>query len=83
MNLPICGVALAAIAVFLDIPQQQDVRDKSLKWKLRQLDFPGTILVAAGAICILLALQWGGQSYPVSIRRTAHYGPLSLACSPV
>ncbi|OAX82766.1 hypothetical protein ACJ72_02885 [Emergomyces africanus] len=63
INLPIGGIAMIAIAFFLDIPQQQDLGRKPLKWKLRQLDFPGTILVAAGAICILLALQWGGQTY--------------------
>jgi MFS family permease len=66
INLPIGGLAMTSIALFLDIPQQRDLADKPLKWKLRQLDIPGTILVASGAICILLALQWGGQTYAVS-----------------
>ncbi|KAI1375291.1 major facilitator superfamily domain-containing protein [Hypoxylon crocopeplum] len=63
INLPIGGMAMVAIALFLDIPQQRELAGKPLKWKLRQLDIPGTILVAAGAICILLALEWGGQTY--------------------
>lgn len=66
INLPIGGIAMAAIILFLDIPQQQDLADRPLLWKMRQLDIPGTVLVAAGAICILLALRWGGQTYAVS-----------------
>lgn len=57
---------MLAIWLFLDIPQQRELVDKPLKWKIKQLDIPGAILVAAGAICILLALQWGGQTYAVS-----------------
>lgn len=66
INLPICGLALIMIAIFLDIPQQRELANKPLSWKIRQLDFPGSILVAAGVICVLLALQWGGQTYAVS-----------------
>ncbi|EFX03240.1 major facilitator superfamily transporter aflatoxin efflux [Grosmannia clavigera kw1407] len=63
VNLPIGGAAMIVILLFLEIPQQRQLKNKPLKWKMRQLDFPGTILVASGAICILLALQWGGQTY--------------------
>ena len=66
INLPIGGAAMIAIWLFLDIPQQRELTDKPWKWKIKQLDIPGAILVAAGAICILLALQWGGQTYAVS-----------------
>ena len=54
------------IGLFLDILQQRELTDKPWKWKIKQLDIPGAILLAAGAICIILALQWGGQTYAVS-----------------
>ena len=57
---------MTTIALFLNIPRHRELADRPLQWKLRQLDIPGTILVAAGAICILLALQLGRQSYAVS-----------------
>lgn len=66
INLPLGGAAMIAIWLFLDIPQQRELADKPLKWRIKQLDIPGAVLVAAGAICILLALQWGGQTYAVS-----------------
>lgn len=70
INLPIGGAAIAVIWLFLDIPQQKEFVDKSLRWKLKQLDIPGAVLVAAGAICILLALQWGGHTYAVEYPNT-------------
>ncbi|KAL2195285.1 major facilitator superfamily domain-containing protein [Corynascus similis CBS 632.67] len=63
INLPIGGVALIVIWLFLDIPQQRELADRPLKWKMKQLDIPGAILVGAGAVCILLALQWAGPTY--------------------
>ncbi|KAH8879523.1 MFS general substrate transporter [Thozetella sp. PMI_491] len=73
INLPIGAVAMIAIALFLNIPQQRQLADKPLKWKPRQLDYPGTILAAAGAICILLALQWGGQTYAPPVDQCTHH----------
>lgn len=66
INLPIGGVALIVIWLYLDIPQQRELADRPLKWKMKQLDIPGAILVGAGAVCILLALQWAGPTYAVS-----------------
>jgi hypothetical protein len=34
--------------------------------KLRQLDFPGAILLLGAISCLNLALQWGGIVYPWS-----------------
>ncbi|KAF5859871.1 hypothetical protein ETB97_002362 [Aspergillus alliaceus] len=31
--------------------------------KLSQLDIPGTLCLVPGIVCLVLALQWGGQSY--------------------
>lgn len=65
VDLPIGGVAMVCILLFLHIPEQVPGK-LPLKQKLAGLDFPGTILVAIGAICVLLALQWGGHTYAVS-----------------
>lgn len=38
--------------------------DKSLKEKLLQLDPYGSVVFLPGIVCVLLALQWGGTTYP-------------------
>jgi MFS family permease len=66
INLPLGAVAMLTIWLFLDMPQQRELTGKPWMWKLKHLDIPGAIMIAAGGICILLALQWGGQTYAVS-----------------
>lgn len=70
INLPFGGVAMAAVFFFLKVPDRDTSR---LPWtqKLSQLDAPGTALLVPGVVCLLLALQWGGQTYAVSL--THHY----------
>ncbi|OJJ70817.1 hypothetical protein ASPBRDRAFT_196378 [Aspergillus brasiliensis CBS 101740] len=63
INLPVGGVALLVILVFLEIPDQPSAR-VPLSEKIKQLDIPGVILLVPGTVCLLLALQWGGQTYP-------------------
>ncbi|KAF4188550.1 hypothetical protein CNMCM7927_001245 [Aspergillus lentulus] len=62
INLPVGGVAMLVILVFLKIPDQPTAQ-APLSEKIKQLDFPGTILLVPGTVCLLLALQWGGQTY--------------------
>lgn len=81
INLPIGGLALLAIFFFLQIPDQPETKLPTWE-KIRRLDIPGTFLVAPGAICLLLALQWGGQTYPVShiVESLSHgFNPLTSA----
>lgn len=65
INLPIGGVVLAVRAVLRTIPNPNK---KPLTWtqKLWQIDVPGSFCLIPGVICLVLALQWGGQTYPVS-----------------
>jgi MFS family permease len=65
INLPFGGVAMVAIAFCLKVPDRETTK---LPWteKLSQLDALGTVFLIPGVICLLLALQWGGQTYPVS-----------------
>jgi MFS family permease len=65
INLPIGGVAMIVVACFLNIPVR-DTTKLPLAKKLMQLDAPGTALLIPGVVCLLLALQWGGQTYAVS-----------------
>lgn len=64
INLPFGGVTMVAIIFFFKVPD----RTSRLPWtqKLLQLDAPGTALLVPGVVCLLLALQWGGQTYAVS-----------------
>lgn len=65
INLPFGGVAVAAILVFLKVPDRPSTTQPWMK-KLSQLDAPGSVLLIPGIVCLLLALQWGGQTYAVS-----------------
>lgn len=67
INLPFGGVAMVAIAVFLKVPDR-DTTKAPWKEKLLKLDPLGTSVFVPGMICLLLALQWGGQTYAVSLR---------------
>ncbi|KFY46461.1 hypothetical protein V495_02490 [Pseudogymnoascus sp. VKM F-4514 (FW-929)] len=62
INIPIGVVAMAVLAVVLQLPAPVAV-ETSLKKKLWQLDPLGTICFLPGICCILLALQWGGNEY--------------------
>ncbi|KAJ5920083.1 hypothetical protein N7516_010941 [Penicillium verrucosum] len=68
INLPIGGAAMVFIAFCLKIPKQ-DTAKVSWREKLLQLDFFGTTLLVAGVVCLILALQWGGQAYAWSSGR--------------
>lgn len=65
LNLPIGAAAVAVIYLFLDIPDRDEAK-LPLASKLRQLDAPGTAVLVPGVVCLLLALQWAGQTYSVS-----------------
>jgi hypothetical protein len=66
INLPFGAVAIAAIFVFIKLPDRDSTKQPWVK-KLKQLDAPGTALLMPGVVCLLLALQWGGQTYAVSL----------------
>ena len=65
INLPFGGVAIAVIAFCLKVPDR-DTTKLHWKEKLSQLDALGTAVLIPGVVCLLLALQWGGQTYAVS-----------------
>ncbi|KAL1599680.1 hypothetical protein SLS60_007483 [Paraconiothyrium brasiliense] len=62
LNLPIGGLALLAIFLFLNLPDNEQTK-LPVTQKLAQVDLPGSVFLLPGVVCLLLALQWGGQSY--------------------
>ena len=62
INLPIGAVVLAFIFWFIeDTPPA--LGDLPFREKLQRLDLPGTAVFIPAIVCLLLALQWGGQQY--------------------
>ena len=63
MTLPIGGVAVVLLFVFLQVRY-----DKSQTWatKLSSLDWSGNFLFIGGTIPVLIALGWAGGEYPWS-----------------
>jgi MFS family permease len=65
INLPVGGVSAAIIFFTFSTPavQRRDpARRANLGEKILQMDLPGTFIILAGIVCLLLALQWGGTS---------------------
>ncbi|RHZ45562.1 putative MFS aflatoxin efflux pump [Aspergillus thermomutatus] len=62
INLPFGGLAMVAIAFCLKVPDRNTTK---VSWteKLKQLDVPGICCLIPGVVCLVLALQWGGQTY--------------------
>ncbi|KAI0407363.1 major facilitator superfamily domain-containing protein [Xylaria palmicola] len=68
INLPFGGVALAIIALVLRVPDREETRLPT-RAKLSQLDAAGTLAILPAVVSLILALQWGGLTYPWSDRR--------------
>jgi EmrB/QacA subfamily drug resistance transporter len=69
INLPIGGVSLTAVTFLVKSspPLGADLTKRSPRDILRQaahLDFIGATLVAGAVTCLVLALQWGGNTKP-------------------
>ncbi|KAI0385082.1 major facilitator superfamily domain-containing protein [Hypomontagnella monticulosa] len=64
INLPLGAVTVAICAVFVHTPKEPQLQPTSLTEKMKQLDAPGTTCIVASSICLLIALQWGGSTYP-------------------
>lgn len=74
INLPVGGVAMVVVALYLKVPDRESTK-LPLTQKILQLDLLGTSVLVPGVVCLLLALQWGGPTYPVSSRRSLPHPP--------
>lgn len=83
MNLPIGGLAMALIVLFLHLPPSPPSTPLTFREKLSKLDPFGTLCLLTGIISLLLALQWGGSTYawssPRIIALFTLFGLLALA----
>ena len=60
-----CGaIVWLLIVLFLTLPDANADRRLPLKEKLKYMDPIGTVILVGAISCLLLALQWGGQSLP-------------------
>ncbi|KAM4057562.1 major facilitator superfamily protein [Hirsutella rhossiliensis] len=76
LNLPISGLALALLALFLELhrPPAGPLRDQ-----LARIDWGGSAILIASVASVVLALGWGGTRYPWSSWRVALPLVLGLA----
>ncbi|KAL4958232.1 major facilitator superfamily domain-containing protein [Aspergillus filifer] len=67
INLPVGGVSAFFILLFFQNPEASKSDDtSSLVSKMLRLDPIGTMLMLASVTCYILAMQYGGQTYPWS-----------------
>ncbi|KAK4158903.1 putative efflux pump [Cladorrhinum sp. PSN259] len=66
INLPISGVSLVPLVLFLRVKYKRD----SMAKMLMRVDWGGNALFAGSVTSILLALTWGGTQHPWSSWRT-------------
>lgn len=64
INLPIGAVSIAVILFVLRLPGKNEYKGTSVLDRIKQLDLIGASLLIPAIICLLLALQWGGNKYP-------------------
>ncbi|KAL0084765.1 major facilitator superfamily domain-containing protein [Phycomyces blakesleeanus] len=60
INLPIGALALAVLMYYL----KSDIPKGSMSDKLKRIDYVGTVIVLAFATLFLLAMNFGGQTFP-------------------
>ncbi|KAJ2400466.1 hypothetical protein GGI23_002013 [Coemansia sp. RSA 2559] len=60
INLPISGVVFIIVVGFLRLPQPHG----SLREKLKRVDLLGSLVLIGGVVMLLLALTWGGKTFP-------------------
>ncbi|KAL4978989.1 major facilitator superfamily domain-containing protein [Aspergillus desertorum] len=64
INLPIGGISMAIIIFILQLPEQNQLsKGTPLLDRIKQVDFIGAALLIPSIVCLLLALQWGGNKY--------------------
>ncbi|QSZ32079.1 hypothetical protein DSL72_001648 [Monilinia vaccinii-corymbosi] len=66
INLPLGAVTVLLCGVLVHTPSDPNTQSLSIVQKILQLDIPGTVSLVASLICLLMALQWGGATYPWS-----------------
>ncbi|KAI0006989.1 major facilitator superfamily domain-containing protein [Xylariaceae sp. FL0662B] len=69
INLPLGAITIVVCVVFIRLPTERIAEGSGIMEKLKQLDIPGTTFMVGSLIAFLLALQWGGSTFPWNDRR--------------
>jgi len=64
INLPLGGITLATVFLFLNVPSQQKQTLSTWRDILEKFDVLGTIFLVPALVSLVLALGWGGNEYP-------------------
>ncbi|KAH6678285.1 major facilitator superfamily domain-containing protein [Halenospora varia] len=63
INLPFGAIAIASVFFFFKPPPRKDT-GLSVKQRILDIDLIGAFFLICSIVCLLLALQWGGTTYP-------------------
>lgn len=63
INLPFGAISIAAVAFFFKPPKRKNL-NMTIKQKVLEIDLVGALFLICAIVCLLLALQWGGTTYP-------------------
>ncbi|KAK5046733.1 hypothetical protein LTR84_007494 [Exophiala bonariae] len=64
INLPIGAFSIVVVVFVLNIPQDPKLAEKPILKRILELDLIGASILIPAIICLLLAVQWGGSTYP-------------------
>ncbi|KAF3940067.1 hypothetical protein ABW19_dt0210181 [Dactylella cylindrospora] len=64
INLPLGALSVAVVIFVLRIPREANPLGLSVMTRVRQLDLIGAAILIPAVVALLLALQWGGTTYP-------------------
>jgi hypothetical protein len=63
-SLPIGAISVGVVLLVLHLPRNPKDSEKRYIDRIKELDLIGASILIPGVICLLLALQWGGNTYP-------------------
>lgn len=63
INLPFGALAIGSVALFFKPPPRK-ASGMTVKQRILEIDLIGAMFLMGAIICLLLALQWGGSTYP-------------------
>ncbi|KAI9808661.1 MAG: hypothetical protein M1825_003812 [Sarcosagium campestre] len=63
INLPFGAIALLTVSIFFKNPKRK-VSNLTTMQKIAEIDLLGALFLICSIVCLLLALQWGGSTYP-------------------
>ncbi|KAJ6512619.1 putative MFS toxin efflux pump [Mycena sanguinolenta] len=64
INLPIGAITLFVMLFIFKSPHQDKGEAMTFMERLHRFDPIGSLIIIPAAVCLLLALQWGGSTYP-------------------